>query len=120
MGNFTVYHGLYLIIHCLWVTCVAFRELASLDIVDKINVKNIKRHISSSYISFSYRIGTNRYLKQYIFWCVCLQSVSWILAEFCYNRSHKDHIPALARFCKKQLTGFFVCLLFFLKVKHIS
>ena len=33
---------------------------------------------------------------------------------------HKDHIPALARFCKKQLTGFFVCLLFFLKVKHIS
>ena len=31
---------------------------------------------------------------------------------------HKDHIPALARFCKKQLTGFFVCLLFFVKCKH--
>ena len=31
---------------------------------------------------------------------------------------HKDHIPALARFCKKQLTGFFVRLLFFVKCKH--
>ena len=31
---------------------------------------------------------------------------------------HKDHIPALARFCKKQLTGFFVHLLFFVKCKH--
>ena len=26
---------------------------------------------------------------------------------------HKDHIPALARFCKKQLTGFFVRLFCF-------
>ena len=32
----------------------------------------------------------------------------------------RDCIPALASSCKKQLTGFFVCLLFFLKVKHIS
>ena len=31
---------------------------------------------------------------------------------------HKDHIPALARFCKKQLMGFFVRLLFFVKCKH--
>ena len=31
---------------------------------------------------------------------------------------HKDHIPALARFCQKQLTGFFVRLLFFVKCKH--
>ena len=31
---------------------------------------------------------------------------------------HKDHIPALVRFCKKQLTGFFVRLLFFVKCKH--
>ena len=32
----------------------------------------------------------------------------------------RDCIPALASSCKKQLTGFFVCLLFFLKVKGIS
>ena len=32
----------------------------------------------------------------------------------------RDCIPALASSCKKQLTGFFVCLLFFLKVKRIS
>ena len=31
-----------------------------------------------------------------------------------------DCIPALASSCKKQLMGFFVCLLFFLKVKRIS
>ena len=31
---------------------------------------------------------------------------------------HKDHIPALARFCTKQLTGFFFRLLFFVKCKH--
>ena len=31
---------------------------------------------------------------------------------------HKDHLPALARFCKKQLTSFFVRLLFFVKCNH--
>ena len=40
---------------------------------------------------------------------------SFISIEVC-----RDCIPALASSCKKQLTGFFVCLLFFLKVKHIS
>ena len=40
---------------------------------------------------------------------------SFILIEVC-----RDCILALASSCKKQLTGFFVCLLFFLKVKHIS
>ena len=40
---------------------------------------------------------------------------SFISIEVC-----RDCIPALASSCKKQLTGFFVCLLFFLKVKRIS
>ena len=40
---------------------------------------------------------------------------SFISIEVC-----RDCIPALASSCKKQLTGFFVCLLFSLKVKHIS
>ena len=40
---------------------------------------------------------------------------SFISIEVC-----RDRIPALASSCKKQLTGFFVCLLFFLKVKRIS
>ena len=40
---------------------------------------------------------------------------SFISVEVC-----RDCIPALASSCKKQLTGFFVCLLFFLKVKRIS
>ena len=40
---------------------------------------------------------------------------SYISIEVC-----RDCILALASSCKKQLTGFFVCLLFFLKVKHIS
>ena len=40
---------------------------------------------------------------------------SFISIEVCRNC-----IPALASSCKKQLTGFFVGLLFFLKVKRIS
>ena len=40
---------------------------------------------------------------------------SFISIEVC-----RDCIPTLASSCKKQLTGFFVCLLFFLKVKRIS
>ena len=40
---------------------------------------------------------------------------SFISIEVC-----RDCILALASSCKKQLTGFFVCLLFFLKVKRIS
>ena len=40
---------------------------------------------------------------------------SFISIEVC-----RDCMPALASSCKKQLTGFFVCLLFFLKVKRIS
>ena len=40
---------------------------------------------------------------------------SFISIEVC-----RDCIPALASSCKKQLTRFFVCLLFFLKVKRIS
>ena len=40
---------------------------------------------------------------------------SFISIEVC-----RDCIPALASSCKKQLTGFFVCLLFFFKVKRIS
>ena len=40
---------------------------------------------------------------------------SLISIEIC-----RDCIPALASSCKKQLTGYFVCLLFFLKVKQIS
>ena len=40
---------------------------------------------------------------------------SFISIEVC-----RDCIPALASSCKKQLMGFFVCLLFFLKVKRIS
>ena len=40
---------------------------------------------------------------------------SFISIEVC-----RDCIPAIASSCKKQLTGFFVCLLFFLKVKRIS
>ena len=40
---------------------------------------------------------------------------SFISIEVC-----RDCIPALASSCKKQLTGFFVCLLFLLKVKRIS
>ena len=40
---------------------------------------------------------------------------SFISIEVC-----RDCIPALASSYKKQLTGFFVCLLFFLKVKRIS
>ena len=40
---------------------------------------------------------------------------SFISIEVC-----RDCIPALASSCKKQLKGFFVCLLFFLKVKRIS
>ena len=40
---------------------------------------------------------------------------SFISIEVC-----RDRKPALASSCKKRLTGFFVCLLFFLKVKHIS
>ena len=40
---------------------------------------------------------------------------SFISIEVC-----RDCIPALASSCKKQLTGYFVCLLFFLKVKRIS
>ena len=40
---------------------------------------------------------------------------SFISIEVC-----RECIPALASSCKKQLTGFFVCLLFFLKVKRIS
>ena len=35
---------------------------------------------------------------------------SFVSIEVC-----RDCIPALASSCKKQLTGFFVCLLFFLK-----
>ena len=40
---------------------------------------------------------------------------SFISIEVC-----RDCIPALASSCKKQLMGFFVCLLFSLKVKRIS
>ena len=40
---------------------------------------------------------------------------SFISIEVC-----RDRKPALASSCKKRLTGFFVCLLFFLKVKHIT
>ena len=40
---------------------------------------------------------------------------SFISIEVC-----RDRIPALASSCKKQLTGFFVCLLLFLKEKRIS
>ena len=40
---------------------------------------------------------------------------SFISIEVC-----RDCILALAPSSKKQLMGFFVCLLFFLKVKHIS
>ena len=47
---------------------------------------------------------------------VCLLDFgSFISIEVC-----RDCIPVLASSCKKQLTGFFVCLLFFLKVKRIS
>ena len=47
---------------------------------------------------------------------VCLLDFgSFISIEVC-----RDCIPALASSCKKQLTGSFVCLLFFLKVKCIS
>ena len=40
---------------------------------------------------------------------------SFISIEVC-----RDCLPALASSCKTQLTGTFVCVLFFLKVKHIS
>ena len=47
---------------------------------------------------------------------VCLLDFgSFISIEVC-----RDCIPALASSCKKQLMGFFVCLLFILKVKRIS
>ena len=49
-----------------------------------------------------------------------LKSIRWRLAEFYYDRGRGDRMPALASSCKKQLTGFFVCLLFFLKVRHIN
>ena len=50
-----------------------------------------------------------------------LQSVSWILAEFYFNRGlQRLYTVTCTILQKKQLTGFFVCLLFFLKVKRIS
>ena len=49
-----------------------------------------------------------------------LQSVSWILAEFYFNRGLQRLYTGTCIILKKQLTGFFVCLLFFLKVKRIS
>ena len=60
----------------------------------------------------SYQRGKNLsiyYSPFHVFW------QSFISIEVC-----RDCIPALLSSCKKQLTGFFVCLLFFLKVKHIS
>ena len=49
-----------------------------------------------------------------------LQSVPGFWQSFVTIEVCRDCIPALASSCKKQLAGFFVCLLFFLKVKHIS
>ena len=61
-----------------------------------------------------FKMSVNRYTDIQKLW-----SVPCVLAEFYFNG---DYIPALASSCKKkqQLTGFFVCLSFFLKVKHIS
>ena len=44
----------------------------------------------------------------------------WFWQSFISIEVCRDCIPALASSCKKQLTGFFACLLFFLKVKRIS
>ena len=51
---------------------------------------------------------------------ILLQSFSWILAEFYFNRGLQRLYTGTCIILQKQLTGFFVCLLFFLKVKRIS
>ena len=51
---------------------------------------------------------------------MAVQSVSWILAEFYFNRGLQRLYTGTCIILQKKLTGFFVCLLFFLKVKHIS
>ena len=69
------------------------------------------------------------YWKQGKTWC---KNLEWPAANRYYSLSPgfwqsfisievcRDCIPALASSCKKQLTGFFACLLFFLKIKRIS
>ena len=68
-----------------------------------------------------------RLFRQLLFWwnggyvfMISLKSVPWTLAEFYFNRGLQRPYCALASNCKKRLTGFFVCVLFFLKVKQIS
>ena len=63
----------------------------------------------TSITSFFMGIWVSNYSPFHGFW------QSFISIEVC-----RDCIPALASSCKKQLMGFFVWLLFFLKVKHIS
>ena len=46
-----------------------------------------------------------------------LKSIPWRLAEFYYNRGLQRPFLVLAQSSKKQLTGFFNHVLFFLKSK---
>ena len=65
--------------------------------------------------SFINRIQVKIYLSRTVYSLSPGFWQSFISIEVC-----RDCIPTLASSCKKQLTGFFVCLLFFLKVKRIS
>ena len=49
-----------------------------------------------------------------------LKSVPWILAEFYFNRGLQRPCTGTCTILQKRLTGFFICLLFFLKVKYIN
>ena len=76
------------------------------DLIEKYT-RSVKEMVNDSFQGYFYFTAIVRSIG---FGRVLFQSI-----EVC-----RDCTPALASSCKKQLTGFFVCLLFFLKVKHIS
>ena len=49
-----------------------------------------------------------------------LKSVPWTLAKFYFNRGLQRPYTGTFTILQKTINGFFVCLLFFLKVKHIN